>query len=312
MSSTEKSRDPDKFLHYPESNPFSEDRQKHLDNLIQDFLHTAYEFANGASVEEARKIKKKTSRPMSIASESPTKVACAFQDEEAVQDRSEEHQEEEEEEEFVSQYSWIDKGKGREIYPPQVGASADDAISLISGSNGSADAGGPEYYEDAEMVDEDADAEGYEDADAEGYEDEGQEIDALYDEVDMAVEENEDNVEVDEYIAEDAMDEEPDQEDHDTEYGAYDLEEAFKQVEYEGQNIYQDFEEGEEEGYRLDEEEGERYQLDEEEGEQEDGIMFFAGANSLGEFVVEPKLLNTHLPSPDQDDVIEISDDEDT
>ena len=176
MATNRGAYDPRQFLHYPDKDPFSDVAQKRLDELIKDFLNTGIAFANGAGVQSnnAEDLRGRADLSNGDFDDGTHEEYRAFDD--AMVNVSGN----EEDEDFESEFSKVDKGKGRDeregpglkglwnstprfspdASPP--GPSVDDATSLLSdnGSQGlEENNGGPndrsgyfeEVYENEEL-----------------------------------------------------------------------------------------------------------------------------------------------------------------
>lgn len=165
MATNRGAYDPRQFLHYPDKNPFSDESQKRLDDLVKDFIRTGVAFANGASVDDLtaeEDIGTTKSNPHYLNGLDEAELESspeAIEGNDAVEGEGHEH---------FGGFRRIDKGKGRDeregpglpglwarnnalssASPPQ-GVTADDAISLSSGSEF-----GGVAVDDGELEDED-------------------------------------------------------------------------------------------------------------------------------------------------------------
>lgn len=112
MVSSDKSYHPNQFLHYPENNPFSDAAQKRLNGLIEDILRTGVVLVNGVGVDQVDQRQASTEEKQSVLPNGNS-TQCIFSDIKTRQDEDDE--DEDEDEEYISEFSKIDKGKGREI-----------------------------------------------------------------------------------------------------------------------------------------------------------------------------------------------------
>lgn len=102
--------DPRQFLHYPEKDPFSDAAQRRLDGLIKDFLSTGIAFVNGAGLRDIDVVHRKE------GSDIPNRQRddVTHQEQEAFGNGIVTALGDDEVEEFGSQFSRVDKGKGRD------------------------------------------------------------------------------------------------------------------------------------------------------------------------------------------------------
>ena len=170
------------FLHYPDKDPFSEVAQRRLDELINDFLETGIAYANGATVRSVNI----QSRTGGVELSDGHLDDAVHQEYQAIGDATANVSGNEEDEDFESEFSKVDKGKGRDERegpglkglwnstgrfspdpsPPEL--SVDDATSLLSES-GSQDPEGSngipehrdEFFEVYEIEELDEGVEGY-------------------------------------------------------------------------------------------------------------------------------------------------------
>jgi hypothetical protein len=158
MANNRGAYDPRLFLHYPENDPFSDAAQRRLDELIRDFLNTGIAFVNGAGVRDTSIKHRKGGDDLSNGDYDD---ATFRQEHEAHHNSTVNVNGDDEDEEFESQFSRVDKGKGRDeregpglkglwnsttqfspgTSPP--GASVNDAASFLT-DNGSLEIEGSE------------------------------------------------------------------------------------------------------------------------------------------------------------------------